>query len=128
MIEYALNATPRHGDRRSVMSHDQPCPGPVASSTGASRGGLVLPLRVGATGRAVWSSMSAATRHQDRREPSITPASQASANVWSTDTPSAQPAVINAAIASRSAGSIRDGYARSLWGTGLRIRVRGLLR
>src|SRR6478752_2120476 len=33
MIEYALNATPRHGLRRSVMSQLQTCSGPVALST-----------------------------------------------------------------------------------------------
>ena len=52
MIEYALNATPRHGVRRSVMSQLQICPGPVALSTGAERVS-VLADRVGATGRAL---------------------------------------------------------------------------
>lgn len=61
MIEYILNAHPRHGVRRSVMSHDQTCPSLLASSTGACRG--------------------------DRREASITPWSHAVANEWSTDTP-----------------------------------------
>jgi len=43
MIEYALNATPRHGLRRSVMSQLQTCSGPVALSTGAGRGQCCWP-------------------------------------------------------------------------------------
>lgn len=77
MIEYALNDTPRQGVRKSVMSQLHTCPGPVASNTGACRGGLALRARVGATGRMDWSVISAATRHHVRREPSMIPLSQA---------------------------------------------------
>lgn len=128
MIEYALKQTPRHGDRRSVMSHDHTCPGPVAANTGASRGGRLLARRVGARGRALWSSICAATRHQDRLEPSITASSQAAAKAWSTEWPRTQPAVIRAVICARSVSLIRDRYARSLWGVGSATRGRGLLR
>lgn len=62
------------------MSQDHTCPGPVASSTGISRGALAW-RRVGTTGRADWSGIPAAIRHQERREASITPSSQAVANV-----------------------------------------------
>ena len=103
MTEYALNATPRQGLRRSVMSQLHTCPGPVASSTGASRGvRLLLARRVGTTGRADWSSIPAAIRHHERREASITASSQAAANEWSTETPFSHPAVIRASTAARS--------------------------
>lgn len=49
--DLSSTATPRHGERRSVMSQDHTCPGPVASSTGAARGVFACRL-VGASGRA----------------------------------------------------------------------------
>jgi hypothetical protein len=52
--------------------------------------------------------MPAAIRHHDRRDASIKPASQADANAWSTEFPAAHPAVILAAIRTRSATEIRD--------------------
>lgn len=108
MIEYALNATPRQGERRSVMSQDHTWPGAVASRTGGWRGVLDC-RRVGATGRMLWSGIAAAIRHQVRREASMIPASQAVAKAWSTETPSAQPASIRWTTCARSWVLIRDG-------------------
>ena len=59
------------------MSQDQTWPGPVAITTGFSRGGRLFPFLVGMVGRSIWSSIWAATLHQVRREASITPSSQA---------------------------------------------------
>jgi hypothetical protein len=125
MIEYALNAIPRHGVRRSVMSQLHTCPGPSATSTGAARGARVDPRRVGARGRPDWSGIEAAIRHHERREPSITPASQAWAKQWSTETPSAHPVVIDSTTRARSVSLIRDRYARSEGPTGSATRARG---
>jgi hypothetical protein len=104
-----LYAFPRQGERRSVMSQLHTCPGPVASWTGAWRAPVPrLPL-AGIVGRAPWSWMPAAMRHQERREASIMPSSHAAANAWSTELPCSQAAVTLAATASRSAAPILDG-------------------
>lgn len=76
MIEYALNADPRHGEYRSVMSQLHTCTGSVAVWTGMLRGVRVLFL-VGTMGRLRWSTMFAAMRHHERREASIIPLSHA---------------------------------------------------
>lgn len=64
---------------------------------------------VGARGRTVWSGIWAAIRHHVRREASITSSSHAVANVWSTETPSARPAVIRSVTSWQSGALIRDG-------------------
>src|SRR5674476_1338072 len=107
IIEYALNAFPRHGERRSVMSQLQTWPGPVAISTGFSRG-VRDPRPVGTRRRALWSSISAAIRHHDLRAASITPRSQVAASVCLAECAYAEPAEIFVVIVVRTAVAIRD--------------------
>ena len=71
MIEYALNAKPRHGVRRSVISQLQICSGPVASSTGA-RLPVLFAKRSARPGAALIVDRSLYPP-PEHREPSITP-------------------------------------------------------
>ena len=93
------------------MSQLHTCPGPVASSTGASRGvRLLLARRVGATGRADWSSIPAAIRHHERREAEHHPVVPGGRErVVDRDALLPAGGDPSLAIAARSAGPIRDG-------------------
>ncbi|MBB2997656.1 hypothetical protein [Paeniglutamicibacter cryotolerans] len=102
-----MNTTDFHGEYTSEMSQDQIWPGPVAFSTGFALRARLFWALVGTVGRNIWSSISAAIRHQVRREASITPLSQAVAKEWSTETCSAQPSLMYSLIRSRSASLIR---------------------